>query len=185
MGIVTRILRLCRADLHGLLDQMEDRDLLLKQYLREMETALARTRTRLERRSAWEARAAHDLSLQRDKVRTMKDDIALAVARGKEDIARTLIREVHPRRQAVEALAARLRQLRDNHRAEEDAYARQVASYGKICRRAGAMASRAPSDAEALAGRQPPPGPANRPGDAEIELELIRYKEAFEAGGAS
>ena len=40
MGIMTRMLRLCKADVHGVMDQLEDKGLLLKQYLREMETSL-------------------------------------------------------------------------------------------------------------------------------------------------
>ena len=32
MGIMTRIMRLCKADLHGVMDQLEDKELLLKQY---------------------------------------------------------------------------------------------------------------------------------------------------------
>jgi len=42
MGIFTRIIRLCKADMHGVMDQMEDQGLLLKQHLRDMETALNR-----------------------------------------------------------------------------------------------------------------------------------------------
>ena len=40
MGLFSRITRLCRSDLHGVMDQLEDKNLLLKQYLREMEEAL-------------------------------------------------------------------------------------------------------------------------------------------------
>ena len=54
MGIMTRMLRLCKADVHGVMDQLEDKGLLLKQYLREMETSLghkgAAGRTRLTQR---------------------------------------------------------------------------------------------------------------------------------------
>jgi hypothetical protein len=40
MGIMSRILRLWKADLHGVMDQIEDKPLLLKQHLREMEEDL-------------------------------------------------------------------------------------------------------------------------------------------------
>ena len=185
MGIVARLLRLCQADLHGLLDQIEDRELLLNHYLREMAAALVRTKTQLEGRDACRARMMRELAAHRDKVRALEDDIALAVARGREDIARKLIRAVLPRRQSLEALHARLEQLRDEARAGQDAYARQVTAYEQISRRAKVIANRQQTDGDVPADRERPNGPENQAGDAEIELELIRHKEALEAGRAS
>ncbi len=183
MGIASRLLRLCQADLNGLLDQMEDPELLLRQYLREMEAALAGTRAQLERRSARRGRIARELAVERDRIRSMEDDIALAVSRKREDIARQRIRAVLSRRHRAEALDVRLKELSDEVRAGEDAYARQVAAYAKICRRSTVFwAARKQNDAGAAADQGMPPGPDNRPGDAAIELELIRHKEALEAG---
>ena len=107
MGIASRLIRLCKADLHGVMDQIEDRELLLKQYLREMEAALADKTTHLEHLKARKGQVERDLATWRDKVRTMEEDIALAVAREKDDIARMLIRKCHPLRQWVEDLDGR------------------------------------------------------------------------------
>jgi phage shock protein A len=41
MGILTRIVRICKADIHGVMDHIEDQGLLLKQHLRDMEKALS------------------------------------------------------------------------------------------------------------------------------------------------
>ena len=46
MAIMTRLLRLWKADLHGVMDRMEDKGLLLKQYLREMEESLREKQAR-------------------------------------------------------------------------------------------------------------------------------------------
>ena len=40
MNVFTRITRIFRADIHGVMDRLEDRELLLKQYLREMDESL-------------------------------------------------------------------------------------------------------------------------------------------------
>ena len=45
MGIMSRMLRLWKADLHGVMDQLEDKALVLKQYLREMEVSLKQKQT--------------------------------------------------------------------------------------------------------------------------------------------
>ena len=49
MGLLTRALRLCKADLHGVMDQIENRELLLKQHLRDMQAALMRNEAELSR----------------------------------------------------------------------------------------------------------------------------------------
>ena len=56
MGILSRVVRLCKADLHGVMDQMEDKELLLKQHLREMQAVMAGRQARLyqlEMRREW------------------------------------------------------------------------------------------------------------------------------------
>jgi len=40
MAILTRIIQLFKADIHGVMDQLEDQGLLLKQHLRDMEESL-------------------------------------------------------------------------------------------------------------------------------------------------
>ena len=49
MGIITRFIRVCKADIHGVMDQLEDKDLLLKQHLRDMEVELSRKEARIRR----------------------------------------------------------------------------------------------------------------------------------------
>ena len=41
MALITRVARLFRADLHAVLDRIEEPDVLLKQAVREMEEELA------------------------------------------------------------------------------------------------------------------------------------------------
>ena len=51
MALITRVGRLFRADLHAVLDRVEEPEVLLRQAIREMEEELAedRQRLRLER----------------------------------------------------------------------------------------------------------------------------------------
>ena len=50
MGILSRFFRICKSDIHGVMDLLEDRELLLKQHIRDMETALADDRAGLNRK---------------------------------------------------------------------------------------------------------------------------------------
>ena len=49
MGITSRLIRIFKADIHGVMDQFEDKGLLLKQYLRDMEDALSDKETCLKK----------------------------------------------------------------------------------------------------------------------------------------
>jgi len=44
MGIMTRFTRIFKADIHGVMDQIENKELILKQGLREMEASLAKNK---------------------------------------------------------------------------------------------------------------------------------------------
>lgn len=92
MTLMTRFSRLFRADLHAVLDRLEEPDVLLRQALREMEQSLIDGRRQLKsmqlerqqllrRRSQSEA-GAGDIEAQLD----------LCFAAGNTELARTLLR---------------------------------------------------------------------------------------------
>ena len=49
MSIMTRFMRLCKADMHGVMDHLEDKELLVNQLLRDMEEELNRKEGRLKK----------------------------------------------------------------------------------------------------------------------------------------
>jgi phage shock protein A len=185
MGIASRLIRLCKADLHGVMDQIEDRELLLKQYLREMEEALAVKKAHLERLMARRTRAERDLVSYRDKVGALEEDIALAVAREKDDIARMLIRRKYPLCQGVENLETRRHHLQVEIDAAEEAFTGQVAAHEQVRRQAAAFDGGRRADSEPTPGRRNPGASHAAPSDAEIELELLQCQEALKAGRSS
>ena len=96
MGIFSRVIRLCKADLHGMMDQLEDKDLLLKQHLREMQAIIAHRQARIDQLEETLGAVERDLAEYGEQVETLENDLDLAVASGKDDIARMLIRKRHP-----------------------------------------------------------------------------------------
>jgi len=93
MTILSRMLRLCKADLHGVMDQIEDKGLLLKQYLREMESALKQKQARQSRLNETCRQIKGDLSVQQAEGEKLEKELDLAVLMEKDDIARMLIRK--------------------------------------------------------------------------------------------
>lgn len=93
MALINRISRLFQADVHAVLDQIEEPEQLLKQAIREMEDDLAATEQRIRV-------CAHDqeaMSARRDELAEAIDDIDaqldLCFEAQKDDLARGLIRK--------------------------------------------------------------------------------------------
>jgi len=179
MGIMSRVIRLCKADLHGVMDQMEDKDLLLKQHLREMQAALAGRQTRIDQleealRNRQRGRAMHAKQLQ-----ALEEDLDLAVARGKDDMARMLIRNLFPMRKRVECMTHCLEEMAGQLGEERDRLGVQRLAYDDIRQRVAAVRERARN-----AAVMPDMGPIGVrtpqlvPSEEEIEWELMQCKEA-------
>lgn len=92
MALITRISRLFTADVHAVLDRIEEPGVVLKQAIREMAEELARGEQRLR----WLAtegqqlqQRAGDLS---EQVASFNGELDLCFGVGEEDLARSLIK---------------------------------------------------------------------------------------------
>jgi phage shock protein A len=186
MGIVTRMLRLCRADLHGVMDQLEDKGLLLRQYLREMEQSLQAKQEAMERLGLTERDLRRSLADREKEAQRLEGEIAPVLRRGQEEIARALIR----RRRGLEACCLQLRQriaglaeeqgrlgaLLERQRLERDELVTRVALYHQ------AQEQRRFDEGPTASGED---GLWRAASEEEIEWELVQRKEALARGGAS
>lgn len=173
MKLFDRVARLLMADAHGVLDSVEDRALLLKQYLREAEIALERTRARLDALREDEKRIGGALARCDDEVRALDADIALALSGGKDDLARFAIRRLLPRRAEAAAWQAQLEQRRRQAEELSERIAAQQRRFDELRGRVRAELAHA-------AAQDPAPGwacPA-AVAEEEVELELMRRRQA-------
>ena len=185
MGIMSRMLRLCKADVHGVMDQLEDKGLLLKQALREMETGLKTKELHLGKITGRIRQAERDLAQRRDETRKLEKDLELAVSKGKDDIARMLIRKRRILEDSCGQLDDRITGLSEEQNVLSETLDRQRLQYDRMKIKAAAFYQRAESRgfedvftaAEATRGWKVPT-------EEEIELELLQRKEAHEKGGA-
>ena len=185
MGILSRLFRLCKADVHGVMDQLEDKELVLKQYLREMEESLKLKELRLARLDDSIRQISGDLKLRREELQKLETDLELAVGKDKDDIARMLIRKrrtiqggadlMAQRLSGVEEESARLNETLDRQRLQYAQFQVKVAGY---CRRAELNSN------ETYAMSMEPDMAWNIPTEEEIELELIQRKQSLQPGGA-
>lgn len=185
MSIMSRMTRLWKADLHGVMDQLEDKALLLKQCLREMETGLQQKQTHLAqlRRTCEQLRNGQSVRAgEREKVEA---DIALAVRKEKDDIARMLIRKRMILEAESDRMAKQLAQLEEDAQRLSHVLNDQQGRYERLKIKTAAYCRQA--EQRAMADTGPiwnEPAGMEAATDEEVELELMRCKEAFAKGGA-
>ena len=185
MGIMTRMLRLCKADVHGMMDQLEDKGLLLKQYLREMETSLAHKEQQVNALAQRIGRLTGQIARHTQEMDKLERDLALALEKEKDDIARMLIR----RRRALETASSHLTEQIETLTQEKtrlaETLAHQQLQYETFRAKADAYCSQADDRLFETASRHNAGTIYSiDPDDQEIELELLARKEALQKGDA-
>ncbi len=173
MKLLTRIAILLKADAHGVVESLEDRALLLKQHLREAELELDRKRARIEALHD-ECRRLHEVEATGGReMQALEEDIGLALAGGKDDLARFAIRRLLPRRHE----AGQRHVIQTRLRTEIDTLAAQLAtqqSEFEVLR--GRVRLAVARSHDGAFGSLPPSGYEVR--DEEIEIELLRRRQS-------
>lgn len=172
MALISRVTRLFRADLHAVLDSIEEPELLLRQAVREMEEEVTRQRQRigiLDQR--------HELLKRReaetgDFLDELEEQLDVCFDAGNEELARTLVRRRLEAEQSLKALrrsSGELEKSLDTRKATLDHNRTRLE---EMKNRAELLASNAgPSDRkEAWAV----PNGAVR--DADVEVAFLREK---------
>lgn len=185
MGIMTRLVRLFKADVHGVMDQMEDKGLMLKQHLRDMREELDRKESHLASMLATREEAEREVHMRSREIEALEQDLALAIAKEKDDIARTLIRKLKPLASHREGLGRHIETLDADIARFRTALDEQRLIYEQLTLKANEQMRRAERQqwksmmtADALR----PCCQGTEPAEAEVELELLRRKESIKGG---
>jgi phage shock protein A len=109
MALITRFTRLFTADLHALLDRLEEPDVVLKQAIREMEEDLAAREQRIRRLDLERDHLARQLTDIDRSLLSIGEQLDVCFASNEEQLARPLLK----RRLELQRLANRLAGRRD------------------------------------------------------------------------
>lgn len=181
LKLFDRIAMLVKADAHGMVESLEDRSLLLKQCLREAEIDLSRKRAELEALCDEEKRLREIEARREEEARALDEDVTLALAGGKDELARFAIRRLLPRRSEAKAASARLVELAARSRTLAERLAEQESQFESLRTRIRAELAREPELGSACGlGWQGEPVVA----EEEVEIELLRRRRAAEGGGS-
>jgi phage shock protein A len=176
MKLYERLASLIRADAHGVLDQLEERGLLLKQHLREAEIELDHNRARLAALEDELRRLAGDEEKLAGQVAALDEDVELALAGAEDELARFAVRRLLPRRKLLEELRTRAGELGAERSRLAERVGVQQEQFEALRVQVRAQLARST------------PGPCwDETGDgalvaeAEVDLELLRRRRGGEA----
>lgn len=166
-----RLRTLIRADAHGVLESLEERSLLLKQYVREAELELGRKQARM---GALEDERKHlrvaEVRLA-EEIESLDADVSLALREERDEVARFAIRRLLPRRQELSDLRQRLKQRDGEHELLAARLRAQQEQFEELKQRVAAELRRCATGATCAGSEL-----AADVADEEIELELLRRR---------
>ena len=175
MKFYDRLSLLVKSDAHGIIDGLEERSLLLKQHLREAELELTRKRARAEALEEEERRLGEETERLEAQIRSLDEDVELALSGGKEELARFAVRRLLPLREASDSAHSRMAEIADTR--------------ARLCQRLEVqerefeqLKTQVRARLAAAAEERAVPGPARAVVmDEEVELELLRRRRAANA----
>jgi phage shock protein A len=178
MTLIMRITRLFKADMHGLLDLLEEPEAVLKQAIRDMESEIGQGQQTLAERRQREARLRRASTQLESSIHAYEEQIDIAFEAQNDNLARTFIRK---KLEAENRLQATVRAIADMA-AETDAMQHrlreQQAQLDAIIAKMPLVAGE-PSDAEPPAGSAAPSGVA----EEDVEAAFLREKRKRAEGG--
>ena len=186
MAILTRIFQQFKADVHGIMDQLEDQGLLLKQHLRDMEETLVQKETELKKMGIAKDQALQEFQKGEKETENLESDLEAAIKKDRDDIARLLIKKLKPltriqteRRHHIDLLNHEMGQFKEN-------LDRQRMQYEELKQKAAAYFHRAEIQRWEEPWSGGPSGfSAHELSEEEVELELLQRKEALKGGAQS
>jgi phage shock protein A len=180
MGIMTRVIRIFKADVHGVMDQLEDQELLLKQHLRDMAEALNLKEAKLNKMCLSRQQMQHELDQYRRRAEALERDLAVAIHKNKDDIARMLIRKIKPLENLRDEIAVHIRTLDKNISHHKGLLDQQRLRYEQLKHRSIAFFQKTQvNEMRHDLSDEMPDRMRGELAEEEIELELLKRKEAL------
>ncbi len=171
MRFLDRVATLIRADAHGVVESLEDRALLLKQYVREAEIELDRKRARVQALDSEHQRLSGEVTRLADRMTALDADITLALENGQDDLARFAIKKLLPLRRDKGAIDNRLADVDEERAALAEVVVAQENELEELKAKVRAHLAAMPSD-----DLDPVLG-GGSVADEEIEIELLHRRQ--------
>ena len=172
MTLLARINRLFKADVHAVLDSIEEPNLLLQQSIREMESALDQTMCMLVNQQNTAKRLDELLAQSLDSQLQSQQEIELCLEHQNDDLARELLRKKITQSRCIDSLKSELAEtnqliaeLQLKNSEQENALAKLKEQADSYNSRSGQYKWAAKTDSTIT--------------EAELEIALLKEKQRF------
>ena len=175
MALINRVARLFKADIHAVLDHIEEPEQLLKQSIRDMQDLLADGESRLRIQNTELAALDNRRAELEDRLRNLNAELDLCFAKGKDELARGVVKrklQAEKLAQHLDGQFAARRQAVDQLREE---YAQNQAALVSLKQKAEILVDHAPRDDL----REPSHSSSELSvSDADVEIAFLREQES-------
>ena len=186
MAILTRIFRLFKADIHGVMDQIEDQGLLLKQHLRDMEEVLVQKETQLKKMEIARDQAQQEFEKGKKETENLDSDLEVAIKKDRDDIARMLIKKLKPLSQIQTGRGNHIDLLNHEMAQFKENLEQQRLQYEQLKQKATTYFHQTEKQRWEEPWSPAPSGfSVHELSEEEVELELLQRKEALKGGALS
>jgi phage shock protein A len=172
MAVITRLARLFRADVHAVLDRIEEPAVLLRQAVRDMEEECARDAQRGALLAKEQEQLAARLAEIDRGLGDADDELDVCLHSGTDTLARAVIRRQLEARQLRKGLAARAQGLADDRTALDRRLEENRRRLDAMRQKAAVLAEEEPRAADEDWAS---PMPVVR--DEDVEVALLREKQ--------
>ena len=172
MALVSRFSRLFTADVHAVLDRLEEPDVLLKQALREMDEEVQRSEQHLR----LSIQDLDTLRQNRDEIQTqlveLDEQLDLCFESNQEELAKSLLRRKLPAQKLLKSLEGRSHQVQNDIRKTHETLANQRQRLVEIQEKAHYVCERPETRAGATGSMIEP-----CVSEEDIEIAFLREKQ--------
>ena len=113
MAVIARLSRLFQADMHAVLDKIEEPEMLLKQAIREMEESIATDERQIRRWQYEQQQLTNKHGQLVESLSDLEDKLSLCFKSKKDDLARPLIKRKLETQQTKQLLSEKITALKE------------------------------------------------------------------------
>ena len=173
MALIHRITHLFRADLHAVIDQLEEPEMLLRQSVREMEEALEGEQRRLKIQQQQQNQLSSRLQELADAISNINEELDVCFTADNEALARVLIKRKLEHQQLHKTLAAKQQELLE----EINQTQQRIDEYAPRLEAMRQKHELLVEDSQQENINAEPQWPLNTVTDADVEVALLREKQ--------
>jgi phage shock protein A len=177
MAIITRVSRLFKADLHAVLDRIEDPETLLRQAVRDMEEQLDNEQRRCKLLEHEQNRLTELQRELQENIRELDEKLDVCFESGQEQLTRTLIKRKLESERQDKALTAKTSNLATALASANARIQTQTARLDSMRQKAELLVNAEDAEASSVVSSWAIPAGDTPVSDEDVEVAFLREQQ--------